>query len=645
MQIHQASVTIRPADSNEANSDVIERTPRNHEIVNNTEEAKDNTDGNGENNDDDDIPSVATEQNNDSDDSEDGETPQNIPPNDPFHESNWEVYQPLPAQIAVRETRAGIYYDGLVPPLSGHPSSSGPIRIPVQNQRESQYLELLFTDETLERFVQQSNEFNWNQQQKFWKSHQYDLTVPELKKFFAVVLYMGIHKLPNRDMYWRKYGPFKSDFVRKCFTKNRFDIICKVLHYTDTSTLTIEERRQLNRENPYWTVDAFIHDLARNFQAYFSLGRQIDVDEMCIPFKGRFKALNYNPKKPAKWHIKGFGLNDSKTGYLYNFCMYGGRNEQRPEGLSATVYPVVKLINPDIVHNKILACDNWYTSMLLIKKMKSNPYRGIEYVGTTKVNTKGIPKAFIFPKSGPRKRPRGTIESHRITVDNITYYFTCWMDKKPVHLLSTIKPEYTYVNRKEKNGNGEWEIRPIKIPTLILLYNKSMGGTDLFDQFGSYYRSTLKSVKWHIRLISHFFVAACINANILYQGNKATTAHHNDQQLKFMVKIIDQWSGFEEVQDKDQNDEDEEEAPIVVAPSERTEYESRKYRNELIRDWETRVSGIHTVQYVPNNNRKYCTVCRQSRTRHMCLECNVYCHVSGETDNNCWHTLHTHRKF
>ena len=268
MQIQHASVPLAAAEPNEANSDIIERTPRSHGNINNGEEAKDNTNINGEDNDEDDIPSVATEQNNDSDDSEDDEIPQNVPPNDPFHERNWEVYEPLRAQIAVRETRAGIYHDGLAPPLPGHASSSGPIRIPVRNQSESQYLELLITNETLERFVQQSNEFNWNQQNKFWKSHQYDLTVQELKKFFAVVLYMGIHKLPNRDMYWRKFGPFKTDFVRKCFTKNRFDIICKVLHYTDTSTLTNEQRRQLNRENPYWTVEAFIQDLARNFQAY-----------------------------------------------------------------------------------------------------------------------------------------------------------------------------------------------------------------------------------------------------------------------------------------------------------------------------------------------------------------------------------------
>ena len=173
-----------------------------------------------------------------------------------------------------------------------------------------------------------------------------------------------------------------------------------------------------------------------------------------------------------------------------------------------------------------------------------------------------------------------------------------------------------------------------------------MGGTDLFDQFGSYYRSTLKSVKWHIRLFSHFFVAACINANILYQGKVA--ARNSDTQLKFMERIIEQWSGFEATQEVEEEEggNEEETVPEVVAPSKRTNSESREYRNQLNNDWQRRVNGIHAVQYVSNNDRGWCIVCqRKSKTRHMCLECNVYCHISGEIEDNCWHKLHTHRNF
>ena len=179
-----------------------------------------------------------------------------------------------------------------------------------------------------------------------------------------------------------------------------------------------------------------------------------------------------------------------------------------------------------------------------------------------------------------------------------------------------------------------------------------MGGTDLFDQYGSYYRTTLKSVKWHIRLFTHFFVAACINANILYQGKVA--ARNSDTQLKFMERIVEQWSGYEIEEQAEEEEVEEEVPPVIHICSKRTNYESRGYRDELIANWEKRLTGQHTVHHVPPTitknkikleNRMGCIVCRKGKTRHMCLECDVFCHISGETDDNCWYKLHSHRKF
>ncbi len=61
------------------------------------------------------------------------------------------------------------------------------------------------------------------------------------------------------------------------------------------------------------------------------------------------------------------------------------------------------------------------------------------------------------------------------------------------------------------------------MPTIIAHYNEGMGGTDNFDQKISYYRSTLKSVKWQKKIYSHFITCSLINAHILYkEDNKLT---------------------------------------------------------------------------------------------------------------------------
>ena len=45
--------------------------------------------------------------------------------------------------------------------------------------------------------------------------------------------------------------------------------------------------------------------------------------------KLRHIAVQYNKDKPNKWHIKGFGLNDSRTGYLSNFYLYQGSYQDK----------------------------------------------------------------------------------------------------------------------------------------------------------------------------------------------------------------------------------------------------------------------------------------------------------------------------
>ena len=67
--------------------------------------------------------------------------------------------------------------------------------------------------------------------------------------------------------------------------------------------------------------------LQKNFKRCYKLGRDLSIDESCCPFKGRLKFWCYNPRKPAKFHIKMFEVSDSKTGYVVGFDVYTGKNK------------------------------------------------------------------------------------------------------------------------------------------------------------------------------------------------------------------------------------------------------------------------------------------------------------------------------
>ena len=113
--------------------------------------------------------------------------------------------------------------------------------------------------------------------------------------------------------------------------------------------------------------------------------------------KRRRKCRCYNPKKPEKWHLKVYALNCSKSGYLVRFKIYRGKGEVRPEGVSATAYPIHALLKPPKFHHRshILFTDNWYTSLQYVKIGEE---RGIHSAGTIKANRKGLPLA---PKRFP----------------------------------------------------------------------------------------------------------------------------------------------------------------------------------------------------------------------------------------------------
>ena len=176
-------------------------------------------------------------------------------------------------------------------------------------------------------------------------------------------------------------------------SRDRFLNIQRSLHWIDLTNMSAAERTANNKKDGFWAVAPFLEKLAANFRKYYQCGQLIDIDEMCIAFKGRHRCKCYNPNKPNKWHLKFFCLNDAVTGYLSNFFPYRGKDEGREADIAATLYPVKVLTAPAMYHDKehVLATDNWYTSMDVAKLVQEAP-RKMHFVGTCKSNKRVLPK-------------------------------------------------------------------------------------------------------------------------------------------------------------------------------------------------------------------------------------------------------------
>ena len=60
------------------------------------------------------------------------------------------------------------------------------------------------------------------------------VTISEMKHFFGIILFMGIHKIPNRRMYWGKFTLVPA--ISTITTRNRFDEILSIFHFNNNTT-------------------------------------------------------------------------------------------------------------------------------------------------------------------------------------------------------------------------------------------------------------------------------------------------------------------------------------------------------------------------------------------------------------------------
>jgi hypothetical protein len=166
-----------------------------------------------------------------------------------------------------------------------------------------------------------------------------------MKAFIAIIIHSGIVRYPSReDMFCRTS---KGDaFVKSLMSKDRFDKLMAAWHYADVEEyhrMTADEQLEYRKAHPFYHAEELMTTLAEKFMAAWDAGQLLDIDESCIPWKGRHRCRCYNPKKPIKWHFKMLCLNDSSNGYCINFDAYLGKSEPRPPGMSATCYPTYKL--------------------------------------------------------------------------------------------------------------------------------------------------------------------------------------------------------------------------------------------------------------------------------------------------------------
>ena len=175
------------------------------------------------------------------------------------------------------------------------------------------------------------------------------------------------------------------------------------------------------------------------------------------------------------------------------------------------------------------------------------------------------------------------------------------------------------------------------------VYNGTMGGTDL----GEYVMTMLRSVKWPIRLFTHFGTVAGINALAIHTliWQRKNRKHKRETTLDFFHELC------KEILAAYPNRSPNRSRSAGVAEKDTGEEAPEDFCRRTKLAWEThfedRLSGTHTPEVLGRgssehqDNRRRCKACNAvEKINTRCVECGAHLHFGGVKDSSCWWRFH-----
>jgi hypothetical protein len=299
------------------------------------------------------------------------ETDQNDPDADASASVNIVEHIPvlLKPNASTRDLRSGTTVtieenDGLPDFTPDNDQIPGPRVDNVATKSVLQFFLLFWTYMIIDKFSENTNAFASATEDTRWRP----TSRSELCRFFGIVLYLGLLKVPERRNLWDPKTTYFSRFVFQTMTRHRFEAILRNLHWTNTACFTKKEIKEKNVVDCFWRMADFLDILAASFQKLYRVYQHVNVDEGGIPCKAYHSAIQYNADKPYKWFFKVYMLNCAKTKFLSNFMLSRGRHTDRPIDTPASAWPVIYLLNRPQYKNMNLICylDNYFNGLKLV---------------------------------------------------------------------------------------------------------------------------------------------------------------------------------------------------------------------------------------------------------------------------------------
>ena len=379
------------------------------------------------------------------------------------------------------------------------------------------YFEIFLNDSMITHIVDETNRYSVEQ-----SGSSIQCTFAEMCSFISIIILMGVCKLPSYRLYWNPKYRFEP--IARLMGLTRYETIKKYFHVNDNANSV---PAGTDGHDTFFKIRPLIDHIRENCRNIEPEKRQA-VDEQMVKFKGRHNAKQYMPKKSTRWGYKII-TRYGESGLVYNLHIIGEPWSVPQDSIGFVGDIVVHLCkNLETEGPFYFFCDRFYTSLPLLKKLKS---KNIFSVGTILQN-----RLHGCPLASDKELSRGC---HDQFVDaNSEVTVVKWMDTKLVILASTFcsaEPMSTcqrYV-RKEKQR------KTFPCPNIVKQYNRHMGGVDLHDMLKSLYSVDRKGKKFYLRLCNYLFGLCVINGWLLYRRS-CPEGVHEMTLLQFTASVAEE---------------------------------------------------------------------------------------------------------
>jgi hypothetical protein len=360
--------------------------------------------------------------------------------------------------------------------------------------------QLFVNDDVLNLIVSETNDFaqqklsKQNQGQKSRISKWQPTNNEEIRKFFSIILTMGLVREPKMDLYWSKDSMFHNSFIASIMPRDRFLLLLNCIHFSNN-----EDSSQLNDRTR--KIKPLLKLLLDNFKTVLTPGRHLVIDESMVPYRGRLIFRQFIPNKSHKYGMKLYKL-CTVNGYTCDIILYSGKGTTDGETSHSESIVLKLLESVEHAEGRTVFADNFYSSVPLAEKLHERKTR---YCGTLRGNRRGLPKEIV-----QKKLKKGEICGKQKNCVKVIK----WHDKRSVLMLTTVPThDASLADTGKLTRTGE----AIKKPECVISYNKAKKGVDYSDQMSSYHSVLRKGVKWYRKLAFELlFGTTVVNSWIVY---------------------------------------------------------------------------------------------------------------------------------